>query len=386
MSAKRSAILVTAAFCCVTIVSCLGPGPQEQVNDTAWTEARDLAADWPDEPAQMTVEQLTQVEAADAAVTAALTKQPDNQELADIESRVRTADEYLNGLRASVAADVAAAERECLVERTFFHECLSALWADRHADWEKAAALGWPDGQWLMGHCYHMGVGVDVDYARALELYRQAAVAGHLLAINHLGYMYDAGQGVPLDKAEAVRLYRQAAEAGCVVAMHNMAAICDDLSEELQWRRRAAEGGSVLNMWLLGMGYRYGRSTLDIPKDSAEAAIWLSRAAEAGHVSCMTWLAQMYRDGEGVEQDQAAADMWFRRAAEAYREHAEAGVAYSMRALAEMYRDGEGVEQDQATADAWMQRAVEAYESRADAGDVSAMRTLGDIYSRAFHE
>jgi TPR repeat protein len=72
--------------------------------------------------------------------------------------------------------------------------------------------------QYNLGACYNFGQGVDVDKAKAAQLFRQAAEQGHDLAQFSLGLCYEDGRGVPHDMDAAVALYRLAIEGGCMGA------------------------------------------------------------------------------------------------------------------------------------------------------------------------
>ena len=49
------------------------------------------------------------------------------------------------------------------------------------------------------------------SFAKAIELYEQAAAKGNAGAMCNLGFMYENGQGVPQSFAKAIKLYEQAA-------------------------------------------------------------------------------------------------------------------------------------------------------------------------------
>ena len=78
-------------------------------------------------------------------------------------------------------------------------------------------------------------------------------------------------------------------------------------------------------------------------------------------------LGVMYRDGRGVEQNDAAAVGWFRKAA-------GKGNAWAEFNLGRMYRLGRGVIRDDAAALEWFRKA--AAHGHADARE--ALRELGD--------
>ena len=80
--------------------------------------------------------------------------------------------------------------------------------ADR---WRQAAGLDHADAAFRLGALYQEGLGVEQDYARAVEWYRRAAAEGNESAWFNLGHMHAKGQGVKKDAAEAVRWYERAA-------------------------------------------------------------------------------------------------------------------------------------------------------------------------------
>ena len=67
----------------------------------------------------------------------------------------------------------------------------------------RAAGDGCLRAQFLVGLAYHTGLGVAVDYQRALDWYRKAAGSGDSHAIANLGVMSLLGQGGPADDLDA---------------------------------------------------------------------------------------------------------------------------------------------------------------------------------------
>ncbi|MGH6869230.1 MAG: transglycosylase SLT domain-containing protein [Methylocella sp.] len=65
---------------------------------------------------------------------------------------------------------------------------------------------------------YEHGEGVRQDYARAVELYCDAARQGDARAFFNLGWIYANGRGVPRDGAVAVGWWRKAADRGLIEA------------------------------------------------------------------------------------------------------------------------------------------------------------------------
>ena len=84
-----------------------------------------------------------------------------------------------------------------------------AAWVDWEDDWANAWAEGWVAHQ-------------RGDYATAFIKWRPLAVLGHSTSQELIGDMYRFGEGVPVNATEAVKWYRRAAEQGTALAQYNL--------------------------------------------------------------------------------------------------------------------------------------------------------------------
>lgn len=82
----------------------------------------------------------------------------------------------------------------------------------------KAAELGFPDAQLMLGSAYDYGKGVGKDSVEAVRLYRLAAEQGDTSAQSNIGGMYLTGDGVEKDIPIGLEWYRKAAEKGDIAA------------------------------------------------------------------------------------------------------------------------------------------------------------------------
>ena len=103
-----------------------------------------------------------------------------------------------------------------------------------------------------------------------------------------------------------------------------------------------------------------------VEQDNAEAARWFRKAADRGLAAAQNNLGAMYDNGRGVKRDDAEAVRWFRKAA-------DQGLAAAQANLAIMYGNGRGVKRSDAEAVRWYRKA-------ADQGDVTAQANLGAMY------
>lgn len=85
---------------------------------------------------------------------------------------------------------------------------------------EQAAALGHTKAQFMLGRYTEEGLGgLPRNTAKAMELYREAAIAGDREAQCALGTGYAEGKGADKDGARAVIWYRASAAQGCAAAL-----------------------------------------------------------------------------------------------------------------------------------------------------------------------
>lgn len=127
------------------------------------------------------------------------------------------------------------------------------------------------------------GKGVPQDYARAVELWRQAANRGDTDAQSCLGYVYYVGLGVAQSYENAATWYRKAAEAGASDAQHNLGV-----------------------MYYLGQG---------VAKDNVLAMAWLLLANANGYsqaVKEMRYIAGGSSPQQISTAEKIAAEKWSR--------------------------------------------------------------------------
>jgi len=91
---------------------------------------------------------------------------------------------------------------------------------------KRRIAVGDAEAIFTLGFYYDEGEqGLPQDFAKALDLYHQAAELGHASAYHNIGYAYETGEGVEVDEKKAVHYYELAAMAGNEIARHNLGCI-----------------------------------------------------------------------------------------------------------------------------------------------------------------
>jgi TPR repeat protein len=207
-------------------------------------------------------------------------------------------------------------------------------------DWEWGHVLEWAEGHWLLGSCYsdyqcHTiripdttgEVQGEICEAKAVELYRLAALKGFAPAENDYGYCLLQGRGnLKKNPTEAFRFVEKAAKHGYLSAVFNLSSLYrfghgvpKDEARALQIHFQVAEQGFAPAQEMLGTLYRLGRD--GIARDLALAMQWYRKASEQGYAEAMFGLGCLYYNGEGVPKNKAEARKWFREAAN--RNHME---------------------------------------------------------------
>ncbi len=244
-----------------------------------------------------------------------------------------------------------------------------------------AEALGWyikstEGGSTLavlpIGEIYYFGLGVPTDPVKAAKWWRNVAGETSELACEAkilLGLLYQSGEGVEKDYAKALELYKKAA-----VYLDN----CDNRKKKewMEWysdvvklgdtdqclsyvqlkisqaydcggfffaRNRGQNGTS--RRWLVKAADRgYGPAEYELgnayayvePIDITESLKWYRKAAVQGHKVAQLDLGNIYSLGDGVPRNYTQALQWYRKAA-------EQGVAYAQKQISWMYYLGQGV-------------------------------------------
>ncbi len=248
--------------------------------------------------------------------------------------------------------------------------------------WRESAEHGNANAQYKVGICYGNGYGIERNDSLALEWLEKAAPGLTKLALQenadaqyHLGYCYEYGNGKELNDSLAKVWYSKAvpgltklAEQDNAVAQYLLGYCYDfgkgaaeDKQEAAKWYRKAAEQGHAVAQCSLGYCYANGEG---VNKDEQEAVKWYIKSAEKGFAVAQYNLGVCYANGEGVDKDK-------QEAVKLYLKAAEQGNADAQCNLGVCYENGEGVTKD-------MQEAVKWYRKAAEQGDADAKSALGN--------
>ena len=192
----------------------------------------------------------------------------------------------------------------------------------------------------------------------AVKEARVGTELGSPMAMVLLGVMFADGNGVARDYGAALKLFRTAAKKDHPYASFNLGVMlanglgtAPDDTDAIAQFLAAAAGYDPLAMQILGEAYAKGRG---VAVDPAAAERWWKKAAERpqalpeGQRNPMR-IAQLGR----VAPDGAALVAWYER-------QARSGELWAQNYLGHLYEAGQWVAQDYATAQSWYRRAGEA--------------------------
>lgn len=138
-----------------------------------------------------------------------------------------------------------------------------------------------------LGLRYANGVGGTPDAKAACDAYQKAADLGHPEAQQMLGFAYLAGEGVPQSYSKANLWLSKAASAGLPKAQYalgdlliNGRGVKAETAWGVHWIGRAANQGDTDAQYKLAIAWATG---LGLPKNNNEAWFWAKLAAKQGH-------------------------------------------------------------------------------------------------------
>lgn len=177
-------------------------------------------------------------------------------------------------------------------------------------------------------------------------------------------YRYYYGKEVPIDYAKALQLYTQAAERGDAEAqfitggmLYQGLGTVPDKTNGFKWLLKAAEQGKISAESVNIIGGMYLRGS-NVPQNYLEAKSWLSKAAEKGNLPAQNDLAYLLFNGLGGERD-------YKKALALYEQAALQGDIMAQANTGLMYATGTGTDMDKARGYAWYSLAASRGNTRA---------------------
>lgn len=179
----------------------------------------------------------------------------------------------------------------------------------------KAAAQNMIEAQFMLATFYENGIGVPVDYRRAMALYRLAALHDHNEAESKLGKLYVL-KGNEAEKKEGVKWLNKAikdfdsadAKTYLAYAYSKGFGVKQNDEKAFFWYREAADVDVAVAQFNLGVMIANGRGE---ERNMIKAAYWVEQAAYNNLNDAIIAYALMYQYGVGVDKDKSKAKFWF---------------------------------------------------------------------------
>lgn len=201
--------------------------------------------------------------------------------------------------------------------------------------YQKADALHvgrFPDAVNRISVCKAYGIGTNVDdggyVSRTNSLFMSAKSSYFLQALGRMPRLDSEMERKLWDDSKHLACLRESlvvritalANEDVLWAQKELASCClegvgvaQNARKAFKWYLRAAEGGNVEAMFLLGACYCDGEGVI---ADAKEGFGWIETAANRGHVVAQRMVGWCYENGVGVEADLYQAFKWYKKAAD----------------------------------------------------------------------
>lgn len=216
--------------------------------------------------------------------------------------------------------------------------------------------------QYELAKTFDDGGSAELDYKRALKLYKLSADQGYAEAQNALGLMYYYGTGVKESNLKALEFFKKSAVQGSKYGQNNLADMYhhsetdveQDYLRAAELYQRATAQGYAPAEYSLGTLYEYGNG---VKKDHKKAVELYQKAASKNNDDALYQLAKLYKEGQIVEKN-------YGKSIEFYKKLSKQPSDYQVEAFEELavfYDEGRGVSQDHDAADKLYKKATKLH-------------------------
>jgi TPR repeat protein len=215
---------------------------------------------------------------------------------------------------------------------------------------------------------YQHGLGVNIDYTKAIDLYTQVAKMRNVETQVSLGCIFRKGEIVDQDLAKATEWYKRAAKEGSQVAQNCLDLLDGNNSTPTNGEaNQSPDGNPPKSHTKRGLCSRL-RDDVDAIIDPVKLNAFKKLASNAmkKDVNAMLEIGLSYYNGNQFEEDKDTAFRWIRKAA-------KTGLTKAQCIIAEIYKNDDCVEQDYLKSSIW-------YTNAAKQRDNKAQYYLGQLY------
>ncbi len=162
-------------------------------------------------------------------------------------------------------------------------------WLMKAAEGGQVAAL-----MRIGNYCIEWG---EEESKTGFDFFMLAAEKGLVDAWNNIGWCYAEGRGVNRNFERAIESYRNAAEQSCAIAQYNLGTFLmfgvgtdENELEGFKWVMNSAKQGYEGAQYTIAMCYIVG---MGVERNLSKAREWLSKAAEKGHEQSLKYLDEL---------------------------------------------------------------------------------------------
>ena len=209
---------------------------------------------------------------------------------------------------------------------------------------------GNPDAKFYLGSLYYIGRGIDKNYLKAVDLFKEASDAGNVSATFNLGIIYAKGRGVEIDEKKAFEYYKKAAFGGLAQAQYNYALwLREGRVEEanpieaMEWFKVWSNKNFDRSLIELAKGYEDGSAGR---RDYREAVKLYRRARSnedvrdnSPYLNSTFYLGRLYLKGLGVSKD-------IKKGLRFIKEASDGNVIEALLEMAKIYEEGRYIEKN----------------------------------------
>ena len=159
----------------------------------------------------------------------------------------------------------------------------------------------------VMAYRYLNGINTEVDYEKALRLYRSLAKENDGTALNTIGTMYKNGLGVTQNNDSAFYYYQQGSTVNNGKALYNLGmmyktgeGVEQNFEKAFEYFNRSLNAGNKAAIYSVGYFYYKG---LGVTQDYTKAVEYFQKGVEKGSSSCTYMLGYSHLKGYGVTKD-----------------------------------------------------------------------------------
>ena len=228
-------------------------------------------------------------------------------------------------------------------EQTKTHTITESKFREVIPYFEALAEQNDPFAQTALAACYKIGIGVEKDLNKAIELYMKASEQEYAPAQVFLGEYYQSGTFIEKDEDQATELFTKASEQGYAKGQNSLGycylkgiGIEKDLTRAVELFTLASEQGYAPAQSNLGFCYENG---LGVEEEENKAFELFLKASEQGNAIAQDRLGVCFQDGFGVKRDE-------KKAFELFLMASEQGIIEAQHNLGLCYLDGTGIKRD----------------------------------------